>query len=463
MQHKLTREHCRQFLEEHLFTPKALRSSEVEADAIGSVGLELETFPFFKDSKHRFGVAPIPLFGREFPLADFLSQVAVGHGGKVIRYTSDPSIATTSSSTDKIVFPDGDLLQFEPGGQIEISTAPCNTIAELQAHLDVRKAMLGELTTHHQVHFGQFGTNPWFTVGEIGNQLSKPRYRALEDYFDRLGPYGKQMMLQTGSLHINLDLGTSRTKAIKRIVAANLLVPFVTAIFAHSPFIAGNNTGHKAYRSFLWQHLDVARTGILPISHRAQPLDFNALLDAYLDLALSAPVIYIPALDNRVFSKEVTMEYWMANGVEGVWPGGPDFENHVSLLFPEVRLKGYLEIRSVDAPPKGWEMVPVCFYCGLLYSDSHLDQVLEILLPLAPRIQALFEAATFGFDSEELFILSRQLVRLALDGFDQLPGSFKNESHQQQFISFYEQFTSQRRTFADGFLDTMNLQNSVPR
>ena len=315
---------------------------------------------------------------------------------------------------------------------------------------------------HHQVHFAQFGTNPWFAVGEIGNQLSKPRYRALEDYFDRLGPYGKQMMLQTGSLHINMDLGASRTTAIKRIVAANLLVPFVTAIFAHSPIIGGNNTGHKAYRSFLWQHLDVARTGILPIWNRAHPLDFNALLDAYLDLALSAPVIYIPTLDNRVFSKEVTMEYWMANGVEGLWPGLPDFENHVSLLFPEVRLKGYLEIRSVDAPPKGWEMVPVCFYCGVLYSDSHLDQVLELLLPLASRIPALFETATFGFDSEELFILSRQLVLLALDGFDQLPGSFKNESHQQQFISFYEQFTSQRRTFADGCLDTMNLQNSVP-
>lgn len=454
MSSKLTLEQCRQFVEEHLFSPASGLTSGMATDTIGAIGMELETFPFIKSAKHRFGVAPVKLYDPSLPLVELLVHAAAPYGGRGVSKGSDKTISSSSSAVDKIVFDNGDLIQFEPGGQIEISTAPCHSLSDLHAHLYARKELLNDLTKQHHIHFAQVGTNPWFTVQEIGNQLDRPRYRVLEQYFDGISPYGKQMMLQTGSLHINLDLGDNLSTRVKRIVAANLIVPFVTALFAHSPIVGGIVTGHKAHRSFIWQHLDESRTGILPLDDVSASLSLEALASAYLEMALKAPVMYIRTLDNRMFPREVTMAHWMEHGVEGVWPSMSDFENHVSLLFPEVRLKGYLEIRSVDAPPPGWEMAPVMFYTGLLYTDAYLDKTLELLLPYASRMNELFAGAVYGLERDELYLLAKQLIHLALDGFVRLPVTFKEGANQHLLVRFYEEFTSRRRTFADEQLET---------
>lgn len=454
MSSKLTRELCRQFVEEQLFSPRLSATEAQPIDSIGAIGLELETFPFVKAARHRFGVAPVRLYDPSLPMVELLVNAAAGYGGHGILQANDPSMSSKANMVDKIVFEDGDVIQFEPGGQIEISTAPYHSLTDLHAHLQARKGLLNEITTNHQIHFAQFGTQPWFTVEEIGNQLRKPRYRALEEYFDHIGPYGKQMMLQTGSLHINTDLGSDLSTRVKRIVAANLLVPIVTAIFAHSPIVAGTITGHKAHRSFLWQHLDESRTGLLSLDRIMAEMDIETVIETYLEKIMQAPVLYIRSLDNRVFPKDITMTHWMKHGVEGVWPTIADFENHVSLLFPEVRLKGYLEIRSVDAPPPGWEMAPVMFYAGLLYTDAFLDKTLDLLLPQAGRIHELFGKAVYGLETDEIFDLAKQVIHLAMEGFVRLPVSFKDEAQQQLLVKFYEQFTSRRRTFADEQLES---------
>src|SRR5690606_11328332 len=146
-------------------------------------------------------------------------------------------------------------------------------------------------------------------------------------------------------------LGDAVDTRIRRVVAANLLVPFVTGLFAHSPRISGQATGHKAYRSHIWQQADPARTGVLPMEHVASSMRADDLFEAYLGFAMRAPVVFIPALGDVVLPRELTFADWMREPIAGIRPDITHFAYHLTLLFPEVRLRGYLELRTADAPP----------------------------------------------------------------------------------------------------------------
>jgi glutamate--cysteine ligase len=119
------------------------------------------------------------------------------------------------------------------------------------------------------------------------------------------------------------------------------------------------------------------------------------------------------------------------------------------LLFPEVRIKGYLELRSIDAPPVEWQMIPVLFYAGLLYNAPHLEKTLELLSPLAPDINSFFSLAVKGLESDEVNSYSKELMQLAIEGLSCLPNDLIHKDYIQQLIDFYTKFTLQRRSFAD--------------
>ncbi|HEX5111411.1 MAG TPA: glutamate-cysteine ligase family protein, partial [Saprospiraceae bacterium] len=438
---KLTREDCREFIEKRLFEPVSLPGRKLDT-AVGWVGVELESFPYRIAKQSAKGAIPVPLYGGPESLMNSLLRVCQPHGCKL-------SFWENSGEVKKIEFPDGDRLLFEPGGQVEISTTPCDNMHSLKSHLDSKQALLQQLTVEHSIHFLQAGTHPWFTVEEIGNQLKEPRYLALEKYFDDISPYGKQMMLQTGSLHINLDLGKDETIRVKRILAANLLVPLVTALFGNSASIGGVAPKYKSHRSFLWQHLDEKRTGILFLNKTSGSFTKDDLVDEYLEFALNAPLVFIRKLGNHALPRDFTMQYWLNNAIDGEHPDLSDFENHLSLLFPEVRLKGYLEMRSVDAPPPGYELVPVIFYAGMLYNDETLDKALDLLIPQAPTISSGFKEAMMGLTSDHMFDISKKLVRLAIDGYAALHPEFRGEIYSDQLIDFFQEFTLNRKSFAD--------------
>jgi glutamate--cysteine ligase len=445
----LTKEVCRNYIEEHLLGPP-IQHGNLLQHQVGSIGLELEAFAYkFTDEKK---IQPARLYGGTGSLADALVSVSKLHGGQV-RYLDkisdnenhEPLIAA-------IHFRDGCNFNFEPGAQVEISTAPCDSIAKLTMQLTGMQKILQQLTVNDSFHFTQVGTHPLFTVDAIGMQMNKARYRAMARYFDNIGPFGIMMMMQTCSLQVNMDTGTDWHTRAKRITAANLLAPFATALFANSPVTAGKVNGHQSYRSYIWQQLDTARTGIWLSDQLTGTFDKDALVDAYLNFALMAPVICIEDFGDELLPPQVTMNYWMAHPVKGLLPSLAHFKNHLTLLFPEVRLKGYLELRSVDAPPPQWQLVPALFYSGLLYNDSCLNKVLDLLLPLTTQLPQLMQEATYGLKSDRLYQLARQLMQLAIDGFSLLPLTFTGDVIQ-QLISFTQNFTLHRKTFADDMLE----------
>ncbi len=427
-------DHCRDFIKRALFEPKA---SPIDTGSPGLVGVELETFPVGFADAEKTSARPVPLSQCVAALIEVLKDYPMDRDWE-------------KGAPSEITLPNGASFQYEPGGQLEVVTHPCQSLPELIDRLGFLREILDQITEKHQIHFAQLGTNPWFDPAQIGLQLDKPRYRALQEYFSQIGPFGIQMMRQTCSLHVNLDLGIGEETQVKRFLAANLLVPFATAIFANSGILGGKPTGHKSHRSFIWQQLDPKRSGILSIKKPSGLPGKDALVEAYLDFALQAPIIHIKELGDRVFPRDFTLDYWLKNPIEGISPSLDDLENHLSMLYPEVRPKGFLEIRTADALPGEWQLVPAFFYAGLLYSDSSLEKTLDLLLPLAPKIENLYRQSPFGLESDRIFGFSKKLMHLALEGLSDLPREFVGAIPIKNLQAFHERFTAQRKTVADG-------------
>jgi len=457
----LSREVCRQIIEQQLFKPQSTWKAADAMSAVGRVGVELEAFPYFSHQTNGVDAKPAFLFGDKNSVIEALLNVSEKHGGVAKYWHPDTKYPGYASQVESIDFPDGDKFFFEPAGQVEISTMPCTTIEKLARQISDKQAVLDMMSDQSNIHFAQFGTNPWWGIDAIPNQLRKPRYLALERYLNRIGPYGRQMMMQTCSMHINLDIGTSSETRTKRIIAANLLAPFATALFANSSVSEGRANGYRSYRSYLWQQLDTTRTGILPLDRLTNKFSEDALIDLYLDFVLKAPVIYISELGEQALQPDMTFGYWMDHPVAGLSPGIPHLINHISLLFPEVRLKGYLEIRSVDAPPRQWQLIPILFYTGLLYNEKQLDNILELLFPMSAGINDLYARATLGLNSEDIFSTSKELMHMAIEGLSGLPEDFKEAYHLQQLTDFFEHFTSRRKTFADEQRDTFIIPGAL--
>jgi glutamate--cysteine ligase len=430
----LSQDICRDFIQRNLFAPKA--GSFKTGSSPGLIGVELEAFPVSFSDHEKTKAVPVSLIRSSAALVEVLKGYPMDRD-----YEKD--------ALSEINLPNGASFQYEPGGQIEIVTQPCPSLSELIAQLDFQQDILDQLTENHQIHFAQIGTNPWFSSDQIGLQLDKPRYRALQKYFYEIGPFGIQMMRQTCSLHINLDWGASESTQVKRFLAANLLVPFATAIFANSGILEGKLTGCKSYRSSIWQQLDSKRRGIKKTKKTSGLPGKESLIDAYMDFVMQAPIIHIKTLGDRVFPINFTLDHWLKNPIEGISPSQDDFENHLSLLYPEVRPKGFLEIRTVDALPREWQLAPAYFYTGLLYSEKSLDKMLDLLLPLVDDIDGLYREASFGFESTQILGISKQLMNLAIEGFSDLPKEFAGCNPIGNLIAFHEKYTTQRKTVAD--------------
>ncbi len=446
----ISKETCRNYIEEFLFGPVGNLNID-HKEIARRIGAELECFPYAINAQNK--ILPVRLYGNSNSLMNVLVRHSAMKEGIPRRAFENALNDQQDSMITAIDFPDGSSFHFEPGAQTEISAAPCDSLGMLSDKIHFLQQILHEIINQSGFRFVQCGTNPWFSVDEIGMQINKTRYRAMSRYFDSLNTFGRQMMLQSCSLQINMDAGSDWDTRTKRFLAANLLAPFATALFAHSPVIAGKVNGYKSYRSFIWQQLDTSRTGVITTGKAKSIFDKEAMIDAYLNFALKAPVIFIEEFGDEIFPPNITLEYWIDHGVKDLKPTMSHLKNHFSLLFPEVRLKGYLELRSVDAPPPEWQMVPVLFYCGLLYPDHYLNKTLDLLLPFESELHSLMEQAVFGLGSDVIFETAKKLMSLSIEGFSGLPESFLDKEILDRANTYYEKFTLQRKTFADDWLE----------
>jgi len=266
-------------------------------------------------------------------------------------------------------------ISLEPGGQFELSGAPLasvhETAAELATHLTEVKAIAEPLG----IGFLGIGAAPVWTHDQMP-VMPKGRYRLMTDYMGRVGTHGTQMMYRTCTVQVNLDFA-SEADMVKKLRVAIALQPVATALFASSPFFEGRPNGHRSWRSRIWRGLDDARTGMLPFVFE-DGMGFERWVDWVLDVPM-----YFVYRDGRYID---ALGQSFRDFLQGRLPALPgekptlsDFADHMTTVFPEARVKRYIEMRGADAGAQPMLNALPAFWVGLMYDTAALDAAWDLV------------------------------------------------------------------------------------
>ncbi len=406
-----------------------------------SVGLELELLPLKNDSNGK-------------PITVDITNNANTGVLDIIRQTEETSAdliySPREDGTPQFKSADGGNITFEPGGQIEYSSSECFHLNEAVSEMVKYISFIRRSLNKENIDLYHGGINPWHTISEVGLRMQKPRYMEMDQYFQDLGPYGQQMMRLTLSIQVNLDFGDDLT-ARKRWFAANLLAPVMCAIFGNSPFAQNRATGYKSYRSFIWQNMDPCRTGFPNPENLSCPeMD---QVDQYLIYALDAYVIklYHDAAVNNERERFISFRQWMEGKHPRFKPDMKDWENHISLLFPEVRPKGFLEFRTLDGPSQSWWTVPIVLLSSILYDHKALAQTLELLDPYCQSLEKMIQNASKKGVSAFPDIVKKIFLISLNSEYTEIPSDLREHSER-----FFTSLTDRERNPADDLLELNN-------
>ena len=257
----------------------------------------------------------------------------------------------------------GLTVSIEPGGQIELSGRPFADVhvvaGELDRHLEKCKAIGRELG----VEFLSGGYRPWGTPA-TSPWMPKNRYAAMRPFLSARGRLAEDMMAMTASAQASFDFSGERDMAEKLKVAL-AIQPAVVALYANSPVVAGREIGWKSYRTAVWEETDPARCG-LP----AFPFEPGFEGDAYrryAEWALDVPMIFVRRAGRYLDPRGRTFRRFLAEGLDGERPALSDWEDHLTTLFPEVRVKGVVEVRGADSCDVPMTKALLAFWKGILY------------------------------------------------------------------------------------------------
>jgi glutamate--cysteine ligase len=377
------------------------------------VGAELELIPFGE------GGEPIPIQGgiglQSLPV---LRRVARHARWVETAEDGDPPSWST---------PDGGRVSFEPGGQIELSSARSETASGLLRDLRCTSELLDSAFQQEGMNLEAVGVDPYNDIADVRLQLHRARYERMARYFDSIGKSGARMMRQTASLQINVESGPT---PCERWTILNALAPYVTAIFASSGVYAGEPTGHRSYRAHLWRTLDKSRTGL--------PVDPDNPAGAYLDFALEAGAMMRE--NGEMYS---SFAEWMRAGGATM----EDWMLHLSTLFPDVRPRGYFEIRSADTISPEHLAAPISFVVGLIYDEATSRAAADILG--SPDISVLEIAGRAGLDDPAVQRTAVALADLALAGCESLGDQYISAADVESAADFFDRYTRQGRSPGD--------------
>ena len=269
----------------------------------------------------------------------------------------------------------GGAISLEPGGQFELSGAPLKTLhetaRETAQHLADAKAVGESLG----IGFLTLGMSPLWTRAQTP-VMPKARYRIMTDYMPKVGSLGLDMMYRTSTVQVNMDYA-SEADMVKKLRVSLALQPVATAIFANSPFTDGKPNGYLSMRSNIWLDTDKDRTGMIAFA-----FEDGFGYEAYVDWALDVPMYFVKR-DTTYHDVAGASFHDLFAGRLAQLPGEratrSDWANHVSTLFPEVRLKRYLEMRGADVGNAEHIVALSAFWTGLLYDETSLDGAWELV------------------------------------------------------------------------------------
>jgi glutamate--cysteine ligase len=364
------------------------------------IGTEHEKFGYCKDT-----LKPLPYEGTRSiqavleGLRDRFGWSPVLEGGHIIGLEKD-----------------GANVSLEPGGALELSGAPLETIHqtcdEVNDHLREVKAVADQIG----VGFIGLGAAPIWTHQQMP-LMPKGRYKLMDAYMQKVGTMGTAMMRRTCTVQVNLDFG-SEADMVQKLRVALALQPVATALFANSPFFEGKVNGHKSWRSRVWRDLDADRTGMLPFV-----FEDGFGFEAWADYALDVPMYFVYRDGKYVDALGMSFRDFLKGelpALPGEMPTLSDWADHLTTIFPEARLKKFIEMRGADGGPWRRLCALPAFWVGLTYDQGALDTAWDLVK---------------GWDAE-----TREALRVAasVDGLQAEVGAIKMHDLAREVLSIAE-------------------------
>jgi glutamate--cysteine ligase len=349
----------------------------------------------------------------------------------------------------------GGAISLEPGGQFELSGAPVETVHQTCSELMAHMAQVKEVARPLGIGFLGLGMTPNWSRAEIPI-MPKGRYRIMTAYMPKVGRYGLDMMYRTCTVQTNLDY-SGEADMVKKMRVSLALQPIATAIFANSPFTEGRPNGFLSFRSEIWRDTDPDRTGMLPWAFEP-----GMGFERYVDYALGVPMYFVKRGERYIDVSGQSFRDLMQGRLPGL-PGEratiSDWANHVSTIFPEVRLKRYLEMRGADGGP--WRRLPAlpAYWVGLLYDEDSLDAAWDLVKNWTPeQRQKLrddvpklgFGATIAGYDALDLARTTLALARRGLARRRRLDAGGNDES---RYLNSIEDYVARGVTPAEELLE----------
>lgn len=323
------------------------------------IGTEHEKFGFYKGSN-----LPVPYAG-ENGIQALLNGMKDGTDWKPIM--EGENIIGLEAN--------GGSITLEPGGQFELSGAPLETIHETCKEIAHHLKCVRRAADPLNIGFLGLGFQPKTRLEDVP-MMPKGRYNIMKEYMQKVGRLGRQMMFRSCTVQVNLDYSSENDMA-RKFKASMALQPIATALFANSPFAEGRLNGYQSYRAHVWTDTDPDRTGILKFV-----LNDGFNFEAYANYALDVPMYFVKRDGVYHDVSGLSFRDFMAGklkGFEGQLPTQSDWEDHLTTLFPEVRLKSYLEMRGADSGPWSRLCALPALFVGMLYDESALDACLDLV------------------------------------------------------------------------------------
>jgi len=370
------------------------------------IGTEHEKISF-----HRQTLQPVPYFGAH-GIGELLKKIATSSQWQPI-LEGDNIIGLTLN---------GASITLEPGGQFELSGAPLGTLFATCKEVHDHLALLETVTNNLNIGFLGIGFQPKWQRETI-DWMPKARYKIMRNYMPKVGNLGLDMMLRTATVQANLDFSDEADMARKMRIAC-ALQPLVTALFAASPFRDGKPSGYLSTRAACWLDTDADRTGIPRCI-----FDDHFSFASYVEWALSVPMYFIHRDGRYIDCSGASFRDFLAGKLPQLPDARPtvaDWEMHLSTMFPEVRLKQFLEMRGADTGASSWICALPALWKGLLYDAQAQEKAWQMIADWSwsevnqLRQQTPTHAFATPFRDTTALALCQQMVTIANDGLRRL-------------------------------------------
>ncbi|GGH35024.1 glutamate--cysteine ligase [Cribrihabitans marinus] len=323
------------------------------------IGTEHEKFGYCKDT-----LKPLPFAG-ERSIEAVLEGLRDRHGWAEIREGGE------LIGLEK----DGANVSLEPGGALELSGAPLETIHETCDEVNVHLREVKDIADEIGVGFIGLGAAPVWTHDQMP-LMPKGRYKLMDAYMQKVGSLGTAMMRRTCTVQVNLDFG-SEADMVQKLRVAIALQPVATALFANSPFFEGKPNGHKSWRSRIWRDLDPDRTGMVPFV-----FEDGFGFEAWVQYALDVPMYFVYRDGKYIDALGQSFRDFLKGelpALPGETPLISDWADHLTTLFPEARIKKFIEMRGADGGPWRRLCALPAFWVGLTYDQGALDAAWDLV------------------------------------------------------------------------------------